>query len=278
MRNLAEFVMKGRREAILAVVLLGIIPLGYLVSSVVLALLILRKGLKETMLIIAWALLPVLAWALYPVFAAGTAGNFFTVGVVLAVCGLAVVLRATASWQMTLLATVVTGLLFELYLYLQPVVVDTLLEQITLLLEQSGSTETVGRAELITLVSASHMAMSVLLLMWSRWLQSLLFNPGGFKTEFQSLRIEHKVALPLVLLLMLSGFGVILPEAWQLYFMLPLLFSGTALVHATVALKKMSPMWLFAYYMVLPVIVQFLILIALADSWFDFRNKMRSST
>ena len=53
MRSLAEFVMKGRREAILAVVLLGIIPLGYLVSSVVLGLLILRRGLQETALVLA---------------------------------------------------------------------------------------------------------------------------------------------------------------------------------------------------------------------------------
>jgi hypothetical protein len=40
----------------------------------------------------------------------------------------------------------------------------------------------------------------------------------------------------------------------------------------------MSPLWLFAFYAVLPVINQLLVLLALADSWYDFRKQMRNAS
>ena len=278
MRSLAEFVMKGRRQAIIAVLLIGAIPLIYFISPVIVSLVILRKGIQEAALVLVWALLPISAWAMYPNIVSDTPVNLLPVFMLLAVSGLAVILRSTKSWQITMLVTVVVSLSFEFYLRLQPVIMDTLLMQIRPLLEESGATGEVTRGELIALVAAVYASMSVLLLIWSRWLQALLFNPGGFKTEFQSLRIELKPALPLLLLILLAMFGLIVPGTWILYFIMPLLFSGTALVHAIVALKQLSPLWLFMFYAIFPVIVQFLVLFALIDSWYDFRKKMRTPT
>lgn len=277
MRGLAEFVLKGRRQAILAAVIAGAIPLIYFVSPVIVGLVILRKGMQEAGVVLIWALLPLVAWALYPTLALGMSGNYLPVLMLLAVSGLAVILRATSSWQITLLLAVLMGLLFELYLRLQPAIVEMLLLQLNPLLEESGTGATVSRDRLITLVAIVHIGMSILLLMWSRWLQAMLFNPGGFRTEFHSLRIEPRVALPLALLLLAAGFELLIPASWIYYFALPLLFAGTALVHATVALKQMSPFWLFMFYAVFPVIVQFLVLLALVDSWYDFRKTMRKS-
>jgi len=278
MRSLAEFVMKGRRQAIIAVLLIGAIPLIYFISPVIVSLVILRKGIQEAALVLVWALLPISAWAMYPNIVSDTPVNLLPVFMLLAVSGLAVILRSTKSWQITMLVTVIVSLSFEFYLRLQPVIMDTLLMQIRPLLEESGATGEVTRGELIALVAAVYASMSVLLLIWSRWLQALLFNPGGFKTEFQSLRIELKPALPLLLLILLAMFGLIVPGTWILYFIMPLLFSGTALVHAIVALKQLSRLWLFVFYAIFPVIVQFLVLFALIDSWYDFRKKMRTPT
>lgn len=278
MRSLAEFVMKGRRQAIIAVLLIGAIPLIYFISPVIVSLVILRKGIQEAALVLVWALLPISAWAMYPNIVSDTPVNLLPVFMLLTVSGLAVILRSTKSWQITMLVTVIVSLSFEFYLRLQPVIMDTLLMQIRPLLEESGAIGEVTRGELIALVAAVYASMSVLLLIWSRWLQALLFNPGGFKTEFQSLRIELKPALPLLLLILLAMFGLIVPDTWILYFIMPLLFSGTALVHAIVALKQLSPLWLFMFYAIFPVIVQFLVLFALIDSWYDFRKKMRTPT
>lgn len=276
MRGLAEFVMKGRKQAILAVVLTGAIPLVYFISPVIVGLVILRHGMKEASVVLVWALLPLAAWVLFPGLLWEAQGNLLSIGLLLAVSALALVLRSSAgSWQLTVLAGVAVGLAFELYLRLQPYTVDLLLAQITPMLEQNPAGATVARSEVVALIAWMHAAMALLLLMWSRWMQAMLYNPGGFRAEFHALRIERKMALPLAVAMLLAGTGVVLPDTWLLYFAMPLLFAGTALVHATIALKQLSAFWLLAFYAVFPVIVQFLVLVALTDSWFDFRKNMR---
>jgi len=278
MRSLAEFVMKGRRQAILAVVLTGAIPLIYFISPVIVGLVLLRKGLAEAALVLGWALLALAIWTLYPSLSLGQPANLLPFLLLISVTALAAVLRASQSWQLTVLLAVVVGLVFEAYLRIEPVVVDTLLEQLNQLMLQSNVNQEVSRNELVALIATIQTAMTMLLLIWARWLQAMLYNPGGFREEFHGLRIENKAALPLVLLLLLSGLGAGLPETWYGYFAMPLMFAGAALVHATVAMKQLSPLWLFAFYLVLPVIVQFLVLLALVDSWYDFRKQMRGGT
>jgi hypothetical protein len=57
------------------------------------------------------------------------------------------------------------------------------------------------------------------------------------------------------------------------------MFSGIALMHAVVAKKKLSSMWLVTFYilLMLPVVVQILVLLALIDSWYDFRSRLSNS-
>ncbi len=64
MRGLAEFVMKGRKQAIMVVLLLGAIPLINLLNPVVVGLIMLRKGLQEAGFILVWAILPIAAGAM----------------------------------------------------------------------------------------------------------------------------------------------------------------------------------------------------------------------
>jgi hypothetical protein len=155
-------------------------------------------------------------------------------------------------------------------------VIDILLLQLESLQEMSPTLqlELITRESLISWLSVAYMVTAVLSLMASRWMQSLLYQPGGFRKEFFALRIEPKVALPLILLLLLAGFGVLLPVTWVLYLALPFVLAGTALVHATVAVRKMSGLWLLVFYTVYPMILRFLILFALVDSWYDFRSRM----
>lgn len=272
MRGLAEFVMKGRKQAVGAVVLIGAIPLIYFLSPVVVGLVMLRKGSREGMIVLGWAALPILAWIIYPAMVYDTIGNMLPLIVLLSVAALAMVLRTTESWQFTVLFAVVAGIVCDIYLRIQPLVIDILLLQINSLMEIGGTRDPVSRNELISLVATVHMGIAIMLLMASRWMQALLYLPGGFRKEFQALRIESKMATPLLVLLVLSSFGLLLPETWTFYFALPLLLAGTALVHATVAGRRLAALWLLLFYTVYPVIVQFLVLFALVDSWYDFRK------
>ena len=274
MRGLAEYVMTGRRQAIIAVMLLGLIPLVNLLNPVVVGLIALRKGLQEVVVIFAWAILPLGAWAV--------AGDVVPLIMLIGITGLAVLLRETESWEFTLLAAIAVGVCVEVYFRLQPAVIDALMQQLDLYLQASnpqGLQIEEVRDVMLSVIGAVYMFLSIVLLMLARWMQAVLYNPGGFKQEFHNLRVGQKVALALIVIMLLSSLGIVVPEAWVLYFVLPLLFSGIALTHAVVAKKKLSSMWLVTFYilLMLPVVVQILVLLALVDSWYDFRSRLSSS-
>ena len=68
MRGLAEFVMTGRKQAILASICLGLLPLINFFSPVLVGLVLLRKGAQEAFTVFVWAILPLIAWTLvFPV-------------------------------------------------------------------------------------------------------------------------------------------------------------------------------------------------------------------
>lgn len=274
MRGLAEFVMAGRRQAIIAVLLLGLLPLVNLLSPVAVSLVMLRKGAGEASVILAWAVLPLLGWAIL--------GDIVPLILVFGMSALALLLRNTGSWEFTLLAAVGVGIAIELYFRLQPQTLEPLFQQLELYLQQSGS-EAVSiediRAILPSILGAVYMFLAITLLLLARWLQARLYNPGGFREEFHGLRITQKAALPLVGLMLLATFGL-LPEPWVLYLVLPLLISGVALAHGMIALKGLSSLWLLAFYLLLlmPWFVQLLVLAALIDSWYDFRGRLRGRT
>lgn len=72
MRGLAEYAMSGRFQAATVAVLFGMIPGLSIVSGAVVALVTLRRGLQEGLIVALWAALPAgLQWML------GDAGSVF---------------------------------------------------------------------------------------------------------------------------------------------------------------------------------------------------------
>ena len=272
MRGLAEYVMTGRRRAIIAVLLLGLLPLLNLLNPVMVGLVALRKGWQEGIVIFAWALLPLGAWAMI--------GDVVPLIMLVGISALALLLRETESWEFTLLAAIAIGLCVEIYLRVQPAVLDVLMAQVEIYLQNNNPQDLQiadVRNAMVTVIGAVYMFLSIMLLMLARWMQAALYNPGGFKQEFHRLRVEQKVGLILIAAMLLASFGVLIPEAWVLYLVIPLLFSGIALVHAVVAIKNLSRMWLVTFYvlLMLPITVQMLVLFALIDSWYDFRTRLQ---
>jgi hypothetical protein len=273
MRGLAEFVMKGRKQAIIAVLLLGLVPLAYFLSPVVVGLVILRRGLIEATKVLVWAILPLGGWAV-------VLGDPVPLIMLLGVTGLAGLLRVSESWEFTLLGAIAVGLCVEIYLRVQPAVLDLIFLQMQPYFDANGiQGEQLDslRNVMTSFMGAVYMFLAIVLLMLSRWMQAALFNPGGFQKEFHGLRVEQKVALLLVGLMMLANFEILIPQSWMLYLILPLMFSGLALVHAVVAAKKLSSLWLAVLYaiIVLPLIVNMIVLLALLDSWYDFRTRLQ---
>lgn len=270
MRGLAKLVMAGRKQAIIAALVLGIIPLINLLSPVVAGLVMLRKGPQEALVVVAWAILPLAGWAMV--------GDVIPLVLLLGISGLALLLRESESWEFTLLMAIAVGVAVEMYMRLQPQLLDVLFQQMEQYL-QANNVQGVQlgeiRAVMPSVFGAVYMFLSVLLLMLARWMQATLYNPGGFQKEFHLLRIEQKVALLLVVLMAMANFGIVIPEAWVLYAVMPLLISGVALVHGMVAKRKASSMWLVVFYalLMLPLALQLVVLAAILDSWYDFRSR-----
>lgn len=271
MRGLAEFVMTGRKQAILAAGLLGLIPLINLLSPVVVGLVMLRKGTQEAAIVFAWGVLPLAAWAMI--------GDVVPIILLFGITGLSWLLRETESWEFTFLAAIGIGVFIEVYLRLQPAVLDAVFQQLQPVFQQNnlqGMEVEQIRETMTTVIGSVYMFLSIGLTMLARWMQAALFNPGGFQSEIHQLRIKHKVALILLGFMLLSSFEILIPQAWVLYFMLPLVFSGIGLVHAIVTKRKMSSMTLVVFYalLMLPVVIQMVVLLALVDSWYDFRTRI----
>jgi hypothetical protein len=135
-------------------------------------------------------------------------------------------------------------------------------------------------AQLTGALAAVLALSTVLNLMLARWWQAVVFNPGGFRAEFQSLRLDHVAAgaaVVLVVLALVGGAGLAAVAADMLWVVVAIyLLAGLGLVHGIVARTKAHVGWLVVIYAALtvaPVYATLLVaFLALADSWLDLRR------
>lgn len=274
MKGLAQYAMNGRRQAITAAFLCGLIPLVNMLSPALVALVCLRHGPREATMVAAWAVLPLLGWAM--------AGDITPLILLIGALALATVLRQTASWQTTLLVAIVVGVGAEMALRLRPDFLALLLAQVEAFLAAGGGPQSadvpadVMQDALVSLFGVMHMFLAICLVLVARWWQAVLYNPGGFQQEFHQFRLQPRAAMLLAIMFVLASGGITVLAGWIMYFMVPLLFAGLALAHGLIGLKKLSGLWLIALYMLLlnPLLAQMLTVAALVDSWADFRGRL----
>jgi hypothetical protein len=117
---------------------------------------------------------------------------------------------------------------------------------------------------------------SVLCLLLARYWQAALYNPSGFGDEFRAMRYAPGVATAMALVAVaVSALGVEY-RTWAVIGMLPLNFAGLALVHARVRSRGQGSGWLFGFYaawIIFDPLKLMVVFAAIADSWFDFRQR-----
>jgi len=274
MRALADFIMRGRVQATLVVVVSAVLPLLFWLSAAAGSLVLLRRGFKDASTVIAFGLVPAVAiWAF---------GDPSTLLVLLGTLGLAALLRAGHSWSRVLLSSVVLGLVYSLIL--GAVLRETFAVLAKALSEALPQVEgkPVIPGELIGPVLVASTAVmlqlfSVLALMLARYWQAALYNPGGFGREFRALKLPRAVMLALVAAMVLGPFSgpqfIVLASASSLV----LVLAGIALMHGLVAQGRLTGFWLVGMYVTLPLIMQLiyplLVVLAIVDSLIDFRGR-----
>jgi len=272
--------MRGRLQALLVVVGGAGSVLFCWISAAVLALVTLRKGVGEGGSLFVWALLP----AGTMLYAFGDSGPLaLLVGTMV----LATVLRSSVSLPLAVLASVGVGLVTGLLVmalggqYLEQIVAyfGEFLATVEQQLSQGGEAVVLPRpdaAQIAGMLGAGTAMMSVLCLLLARYWQAELYNPGGFGVEFKALYYPVTVSSVLVILALgLSSMGLQY-RTWAMIFFIPLTFVGLALVHARVAARGQGAGWLGVFYaawLILDPVKLVVVFIAIADSWFNFRQR-----
>lgn len=276
--------MRGRNQALWVSVLgAGTLMFSWL-SAAILALVTLRKGPAEGGYILAWAVLPA-------GFVLAVLGDPTPLGLVAGTTVLAMALRLTVSWPLTLCAAsalgVVTGLLIlglaTTYLQQLEAFFAEFFANLQQQLSQDGQDEVVltppGAVTIAGLLGLVNAITCVLCLLLARWWQALLYNPGGFREEFHGLRLSPALGTALaVVIAALSATGLEY-RPWAALFAVPLTFAGLGLVHARVAHRGQGSGYLTLFYLLwllLDPVKLFVIGLAVADSWIDFRSRWRS--
>ncbi|MFT4719328.1 MAG: hypothetical protein ACI9SB_000492 [Candidatus Azotimanducaceae bacterium] len=281
MRALAEFAMRGRLQAVGSVVGLAFLPMGHWLSAALVALVVLRRGVNDGVILLLLATLPLVG--IY-----GTSGDPGPLIGLMGVACLASVLRSTQAWPQTLAAAVLVSALGSLvFEQLVDADLDVLVKWYLELASKDGNVdsssaeqEALGRQVIMGLFAMGQAYAMIGFLILARWWQSQLYNPGGLRQEFHQLRLPVPIAATLVILLVVCvALGTPQAIRWVPLLTVPLVMAAIGWVHWFVGIKGFSGHWLGGFYVILIVMYQLvsplLASLALMDSWFDLRKNFR---
>ncbi|MGM0953797.1 MAG: hypothetical protein ACQEW7_12560 [Pseudomonadota bacterium] len=284
MRALAQYVMRGPLQAGGVAAVTTAVPLLFWIGAAVIGLVILRLGVRQGLNIGLWALLPALGWAVY--------GQDPTALVVLLQTMLMTsILRSSQAWERALLSgaflAILTGLMLPL---MYPVLMDDLVQAGIEFYEQynaevarelGSELELIIRDTMSASMAGTYFATAVGMTMLARAWQAGLYNPGGFRKEFHSLRLSPVIAVLCAVTMVIGpvlGLNSLL-LAWAAG--TPLFIAGLALVHGVVGRKQWSGQWLVIFYIAMvvlgPSLMMLLLVMAFVDSWLDIRGRLKLS-
>jgi hypothetical protein len=296
MQFLANFIMKGRLQAMTVAATLALLSLPFppasIVSSASVALVTLRRGGREGLyvLVCACAAAAVLSSLL-------NLGYQFALmyGAVLwtPVWLISMVLREGRKLATAIEIAVLVGMAGVLGFYwLQPQPVQMWSEMLSVMIQPMLDANPDVPAEQVkqsTLMFAHFMTGAIAAgtvygllfgLFLARWWQATLYNPGGFRAEFLALKGHTQLVLASLVILATAILtsGMLAELCWNMIVVLFVLYTfiGTAVLHAVFASKKSGRFMVPIMYLTLMLIPHVMILIALCgliDNWLDLRKK-----
>lgn len=277
MGGLAKWVMNKRLNAMIGVMVFGLIPMMFWLAAAILGLVVLRKGVKEGIPVLAWGCLPALVlWVIQ--------GDATALMVLVDVMLLSYLLRSTMSWSWVLLAGSFLAVVSTL---LQPVLMADVLNLAVSLVQRVLSSEGVDVPDQSVIFNQAVMAISifqvviaVISLFLARKWQAGLYNPGGLRAEFHQLRLPIAFSLVLGGMILigesLGGSFIVLSQAAIPALVLP----GLALVHGVLAKKEIGVVGLIAFYLVGFFVLNvyfanILVALCVIDSFVDIRSRIQ---
>ncbi len=294
MKALAQFIMQGLPQAVLATVgfavLAMVLPPVGLVSTAVVALVALREGATQSLyvVVISSVVLAVMMLLMKQPSAWGMVAGLVQWTPLLL---LGLLLRYTSNWTLTIQASLAFCLMSVLMVYAfvadVPGLWQSLLDQFARpALEKAGmpdaqiSEDLQYSAGILTGVLAASLLLTLLLsLMLARAMQASLYNPGGFSVEFRELRFGMwPAAVGVLLLLVMMVSEATLPGELLTVIVIAFFLQGLAVIHGLVAQQGMMRGWLAGVYVFLALFLTPVIMLLAGLGWVDavvdFRRRL----
>ena len=298
MNFLAAYTMQGRMQAVIVASVLAMLSLLFspisILSASAIALVTLRKGQLEGVLVIAGAGIAValLSGLLFGGFFFGIA---YALGFWLPIWIIAVVLRESGRLGVTFEITLIFGLVVIGTIYFSDLNSAEFWQQsIQLILQPliDGSANNIQSDQIehwlsvaseysIGILVTGTVSTLVLALLVARWWQANLYNPGGFGKEFLSVESRPLVAYIClgVLLVAILGAGTMCEMARDMSILVFFMYLviGIAVLHVLVSATKAHRFLLPAFYVIVLLIPHAMLPVALVgftDTWQNWRRRV----
>ena len=292
-----RLVTRGRTQAVVtSTAVLVLLPPFFFVSGGVIGLATLRYGPAEGALVLG-ATAVAAAGLMLALFGAADPVLAFLGFLGLPVWALATVLRWSTSQGVMLTAAGLLGALVYLSLHLlhgEPAAFwRGTLERLTIDRADADPRAAEVFGDLLDRLEPALAGLptgivvcAVLVTLLARWWHAILDNPGGFGSEFRSLRVDRRVAWAAVAIAAwavfaggaASGLGAELMQLVVAIYMI----QGVAVVHALVSAHKAPKGWLGLMYLLLllvsPLATLVLAVCGLSDTWVDYRKRYGTGT
>lgn len=283
MRGLAEFIMRGRWQALAVAVLGSVLVFAAPISAAAIALVTMAQGTRDGSWVALWSLLPalLLGWV---------SGDYGTGFLLLSVFVGAMVLAQTLSLSLALLAIVpvsaIGGVLLltlnSAFLEAMLSMVDTWIAALQAESPESGESLNAFRptvTQVAGLMATGNALMASLSLLLGRYWQAALFKPGAFGEEFRAFKLPSVLTALLVLAAMLGALNGSEAAAWSALAGIPVTLAGFALFHHIARRQQLGGTFLTVGY-VLWIIVDGLkvgvLLAVLLDAFLDLGRRAKS--
>lgn len=291
LQKLGLYLTGSRVHIIWVTLLCALLPLAGFptnwINILLIGLITLRNGGKEGLFVLGWAALPAVALCFIN-------QPELLFGVILLrgamVWALALVLRHTVSWVMTIQLAAIVGVACVIITHIvAPDISGWWLQQFnTYWGNISGSLKLANspaQSQLLQYIAqfatgvlvVSLLVCDLFLLFLARWWQAVLVNPKGLGKELRQLRMGHAASVTLLLCTLAASFGWSVATDIYPVVLLPFVLAGLSLIHAKLVSKNEIkwPILVCVYIALLlfmPYMAMSLALLAVIDSWYDFRS------
>ncbi len=296
MKRLGKYLLADNLRAALAALVFAlatfVLPTGF-IAAIIVALVALQKGIKSSLLVLAFVLLPALAFLVTKRFDYFYRFDFLLVQCVL-IWLFALVLRYSNAWHWVLDAAAALGVIAVAVVHLvEPQIKQTWVRLITDYLKSNdltsafhmtpdSTTRVVGHLSAVATGGfAFYMLLgAIILLILARWWQSAIYAPGRLQQEFHHICIDRVMAV----ILIAATIGLYWRPDWlvDMYplLLLPFMMGGLSVLHRLVANRKELRILLVAVYVALLLLTFFMVillaLIGFIDSWYDCHRQHKA--